>query len=304
MKWPVVLIGIVLIGAVLIFAMSYGVPNVAGIPTSTSSTTTEIIPGTPSTQYSDAQYKFTIMRPQTSMIATSSFDGFLPITHIPVVGFILPKSLFQGSNLVEAGVFIGASAEADAVNACLGPSDQETPHGTTTINGVIYQVFSSTGAGAGNTYEENSLRTVRNGTCFEIVELLHSGNIGNYPTGQVKQFDQNLYHTMLDSMVHTLAFTGEVGSGVQGSVNIACASNDSDPDCLPQNRVIEAYQGVSAVALFKTAQNGTFRTDLPPGRYELRVDVASSTHCASVGVVVTPATFISTNISCEAGAQE
>jgi hypothetical protein len=91
------------------------------------------------------------------------------------------------------------------------------------------------------------------------------------------------------------------GSGVSGRVQVNCLTSADDPVCAPQVRTIEAYQGVAAVAFFKTALDGTFRSELPAGHYELRVDAPSSTRCVSVGVVVPENSTISTNLQCQAG---
>lgn len=92
------------------------------------------------------------------------------------------------------------------------------------------------------------------------------------------------------------------GSGVEGVVLVRCLTDATDVDCMPQVRTIHAYQGVSAVGLFKTTADGSFRNELPPGQYELRVDAASTTDCGSVGVVVAQDAYISTEITCEVGA--
>jgi hypothetical protein len=300
MKWPVVLIGVVLIAAVLIFAISYGSPGSSGISTSTSTTSAEIIPNTPSIAYTNTDYEFSIMHPITASTSAEGFEGFLLPAMKPIVGIYLPESLFTATNLVEAGVFIGVSSDPEALNACLSSREGEEPQGTKLISNKVFQVFSSTDAAAGNIYEETSYRSVRNGDCFELLEMMHSGNIGNYPAGSVKQFDASMMRSILDTMVNTFSFSGQTGSGVEGKVKTSCLNSANCEEI----RTIEAYQGVSAVALFKTSPDGTFSTELPAGQYELRVDTASSTHCASVGIVVTEGSFISTNISCEEGTVE
>lgn len=301
MKWPVVLIGIVLIGAVLVFALAYGSPNVKSVETATS--TVEIIPGVSSVLYSNAEYNFTVMKPVSIETETAGSEAFLRTTAHQVVAFPFPATLFQGTNLIDAGLYIGASSDSKIVNSCRSPVEGEEQVGTKSINGTVFSVFSSQSAAAGNLYERTEYRTAHNGYCFEIVELLHSGNIGNYPEGSIKQFDPDLFRALLDKMLNTFDFMSPAGSGVEGKVTVLCETDRSDHECAAQVRTIEAYQGISSVALFKTAEDGTFQSQLPPGQYELRVDTASSTHCASVGVVVTENSYIATNISCEVGAQ-
>src|SRR3954469_10435025 len=103
MKWPVFFIGVVLVAAVLIFAISYGPPSVSNVSTSTSASTTEIIPGTLSVPYTNTEQSFTILRPETVEVRTTGFEGYLPLTAHPVAALVFPTDLFQGTNLVEAG---------------------------------------------------------------------------------------------------------------------------------------------------------------------------------------------------------
>lgn len=93
-----------------------------------------------------------------------------------------------------------------------------------------------------------------------------------------------------------------LGSGIQGKIQIRCDA-EMQKDCQPQVRIIQAYQGASSVGLFKSALDGSFKGELPAGQYELRVDVPTTTHCVSVGVVVQENSFASTNIVCSAVAE-
>lgn len=186
-------------------------PSTQATTTPSSPVPPSIIPGTPSAMYQDATYGFAIAYPATASIQTPdtySFGGYLPLTQTPVVGLALPADLFKGTNLGEAGIYIGATSTPAIVASCAQPDAQvdETAASSTAINGVSFGVFTSTGVGAGNIYDETAYRTVSNGTCFEIVELLHSGNIGNYPTGKVVQFDRPTFKAYLDTMVNSFAF--------------------------------------------------------------------------------------------------
>lgn len=113
--------------------------------------------------------------------------------------------MFQGTNLGEAGVYIGATTTPKAMQQCTQPQKDldEKAATSTTIGGQQFAVFTSTGVGAGNIYDEKVYRTIQNGQCLEIAELLHSGNIGNYPPGSVKQFDRAQFSGILESIVQT-----------------------------------------------------------------------------------------------------
>jgi hypothetical protein len=173
----------------------------------TVTTTKAIIPGVPSVRYEDRKLGFSLYRPQNSIVEAQGFEAFLPLTQVPVVAIVLSKELFSGTNLIEAGVYIGASSAPAVISRWNQPSggSGETAAGTIDVNGTSFAVFTSTGAAAGNIYEERVYRTLRGGTCFEIVELLHSGNIGNYGSGVV-EFNKARFQGYLEAVVQTFSF--------------------------------------------------------------------------------------------------
>lgn len=207
MKWLVGIIIAIIVVIVGWFVWSNVNTAKIGQPgtTSTSTTLADIIPGITNQIYTDPHLSFSIEYPSTA-ISTSSFSaGYLPLTQTPRIAFELPNSMFQGTNLVEAGVYVGATTTPSVLTNCWSPSEQsnETQTGSTTIDGQDFGVFISTGAGAGNLYQQKAYRTIQSGWCLEIVELLHSGNIGNYPAGTVTQFDQAEYSGILDRIVQS-----------------------------------------------------------------------------------------------------
>ena len=209
--WTVVVVLLVVLG----IAWYLGIlsPRSTPIPPpSTTITTTEapvIIPNVTSILYQDSQYNFTLYRPATAESKTDGFEGYLPLTQTPVVAFTLPKDLFTGTNLGEAGIYIGATTSPKILGACMSPDLAQGESATTTtriVGGATFGVFTSTGVGAGNIYDTTALRTVHNGTCFEIVELLHSGRIENYTAGAVTAFDRPQFIGYLDAMANTFSF--------------------------------------------------------------------------------------------------
>jgi len=116
--------------------------------------------------------------------------------------------MFQGTNLTEAGVYVGASSTPAIVAGCTSPtpnSGETEATSSMSTNGATFSEFDSTGAGAGNIYQEKAFRAVVAGSCLEFVELLHSGNIANYTSGTVTAFDQAQFSGILDAMLKTLA---------------------------------------------------------------------------------------------------
>ena len=159
-------------------------------------------------EYRDTEYGFSIQYPEIATTSPVNFEGYLPLTQTPIVSFVLPESMYMGTNLAEAGVYIGATTSPKIIASCSVSSAEtgETAEGQETINGATFLVFTSTGAGAGNFYETKAFRTLRGGFCFELVELLHSTNIGNYTPGTIAEFDGAKFQGYLGAMVQTFGF--------------------------------------------------------------------------------------------------
>ncbi|HVM73283.1 MAG TPA: hypothetical protein VMU13_00155 [Candidatus Paceibacterota bacterium] len=186
------------------------VPPPSSTATSTTADLYQIIPGVPSIMYTDPRFGFSLYYPATAALKATGFDGYLPLTHTPLIAFTLNPDMFVGTNLNEAGLYVGATTSPSIVAHCVEPiiNDLETiASSSVMIQGTVFDEFDSTGAAAGNIYQERVFRTVRDGTCMEFVELLHSGNIDNYPKGKVVAFDSAAFTGTLDSMLQTLTFT-------------------------------------------------------------------------------------------------
>lgn len=169
----------------------------------------DIFPDVASIQYTNTAEGFSMYRPATTESKTTSFESYLPLTQTPVVAFTIPNTMFEKTNLGEAGIYVGATTTPLITSLCMIPdaSQGEVASSTRTINDVSFDVFTSNDAGAGNYYDRTALRTMYNGTCYEIVEMLHSAQIGNFPAGTVTPFDRNEFIGYLDAMVNTFAFT-------------------------------------------------------------------------------------------------
>ena len=167
-----------------------------------------IIAGAPSVQYKSDQLEFSFWYPEGSSAKTDNFEGYLSVTKTPIVAVTLAPSLFQGTNLREAGVFIGASSSPAVVGVCAAASADTGEHvaGSVDVGMTTFSVFTSTDAGAGNFYDARTYRTIHNGTCFEIVEMLHSSNINNYTPGTVQPFDLTKFSSTLEAIMNTFVF--------------------------------------------------------------------------------------------------
>jgi hypothetical protein len=139
-------------------------------------------------------------------------DYFAPMAIVPPGDYratprfslklIEPSLLAPVTNLSEA-YFLVNTADLGAQECT--PTDYETSQGERTFNGQTYTASQSMGAAAGNLYDLRYFRTHKNGTCYEVVFYLHSGNIGNYdPALGVKEFDQQAILEMMEAILASL----------------------------------------------------------------------------------------------------
>lgn len=201
----IIVLGLAWFGYRLISAPATAPQQQIATSTQAAATSSTILSGVPDATYVNSKLSFSITYPSSATSSAVDFAGYLPLTQTPLTSFVLPKSMYEGTNLGEAGVYVGATTTPAALEACTksAPLQGETALGSTTINDADFWVYSSEGVGAGNIYDEKIYRRLENGWCVELVEMLHSGNIGNYTPGTVTAFDQAKFSGILESIVHT-----------------------------------------------------------------------------------------------------
>jgi hypothetical protein len=82
--------------------------------------------------------------------------------------------------------------------------DPETPVSNMTDNDIQYSVASSTGAGAGNRYEEHVYAIPGTNPCIAVRYFIHYGVFENYPSGTVKHFDETALLKEFDTIRRSL----------------------------------------------------------------------------------------------------
>ncbi len=132
-----------------------------------------------------------------------------PNNGINGVSFTIPSSTAAGTNLAQDSyISVEEIPNTKDCNAglFLPPNSMTGVLGitTTTENGVTYSVASSTGAGAGNRYEETAYAIPGTNPCIAVHYFIHYGVIENYPEGAVKAFDRQSILDQFDAIRSTL----------------------------------------------------------------------------------------------------
>lgn len=157
--------------------------------------------------------------PPTSIYATSTFSIAYPSTYSlddtytydqfegkPIAGvkFTVPASSAEGTNLSsDTGVSVEWLPRA---RRCTGdiyivPNVKAIE---LTVGSTTYSVATTTGAAAGNIYEEQVYAVKGSSPCTAVRYFIHSGNIMNYPQegeeGAVREFDRAALEREFDSI--------------------------------------------------------------------------------------------------------
>lgn len=119
--------------------------------------------------------------------------------------FTIPESMATGTNLA-ADTYVSIEKLPKATS-CTADKFLDTQIGTTTTsadNGTTYSLAKGGGAGAGNLYAEYVYAIPGTSPCLAVRYFIHSGQIGNYPPGTVKVFDQSALLSEFDGIRRSL----------------------------------------------------------------------------------------------------
>lgn len=163
-------------------------------------------PGGLSNVYLDGTVGFSVRYPADYLINTSYINQTLgPGKDISGVKFTIPASIAEGKNLssYDTGVSIEIIPATQDCNASLFLGENAKVQ-TVIDNGNKYSFSSTTGAGAGNRYEEKVWAIPGTNSCIAIHYLIHSTVFENYPPGTVTEFDRSALIDQFDKIRMTL----------------------------------------------------------------------------------------------------
>jgi len=144
-----------------------------------------------------------------------AYEG-VPNKPIPGVKFTIPLGMATGTNL--SSFDTGLSVESlPRAQRCTGDIYilENVRANELVENGTTYSLATTSGAGAGNLYEEHVYALADSSPCTAIRYFIHSTNIGNYlpapgtdgqagEPGAVREFDKNALLTIFDEIRHSL----------------------------------------------------------------------------------------------------
>lgn len=114
------------------------------------------------------------------------------------------ESIATGTNL-SADTHVAVVRKPGAINSCSAEIYLEDPQSAGFVDegGRRYSIASSTGAGAGNRYEEWAFATPVDGGCIAVLYFIHYGVLENYPEGAVRAFDRQALLSEFDAIRKT-----------------------------------------------------------------------------------------------------
>lgn len=136
-----------------------------------------------------------------------SYQELGPDKSIGGVKFTINPAIAAGTNLArDTYISLEEIPRADTCKSSLflpsGPMNH-APR-TVTDHGVSYSVATSTGAGAGNRYQETVYAIPGTNPCVAVRYFIHYAVLENYSPGKVKAFDKSALLGQFDAMRRTL----------------------------------------------------------------------------------------------------
>jgi len=142
--------------------------------------------------YASSTMNISVRYPQAYTLDPTHDYQLAPGKEFHGVSLVVPESMATGTNLGSDSYV--AVEQLPGVQQCtadqfLDLQASSTPQ-TMTEGSTTYSVASTTGAGAGNRYEEWAWAIPGSNPCTAVRYFIHYGVIENYPAGSVKEFDE------------------------------------------------------------------------------------------------------------------
>ncbi len=193
----IIIVLVLALGVWLSLRLGATAPAAVNEPVATSS-----IPGWAT--YSSAQ--FSIQYPVGYNADDAyTYTGMGPAQTIVGTKFTIDPATASGTNL-SLDSYVSVELLPGAINSCSAEIYLQDAHSAGLLDqgGRRYSVATSSGAAAGNRYEEVVFATPVAGGCIAVRYMIHYGVLENYPAGAVLEFDRYSLLSQFDSIRRTL----------------------------------------------------------------------------------------------------
>ena len=134
-----------------------------------------------------------------------AYDQFGEKKLIHGVKFMIPMTMATGTNLSasDTGISIEQLPRAQRCTGDIYIPDNVKAQ-KVTDNGIEYSVATTSGAAAGNFYEEEVYAITASHPCTAVRYFIHSSNISNYEPGTTQEFDRTKLIETFDTIRRSL----------------------------------------------------------------------------------------------------
>lgn len=154
--------------------------------------------------YATSTLGFSIRYPAGYTLDTAyRYQELGPGRDIAGVKFTIPASVAAGTNL-GADSYLSVETIPQMQDCSAGLFLDRGVARMVTESGMAYSIASTTGAGAGNRYEETVYAFPSTSSCLAVRYFIHYGVIENYPPGAVREFDRQSLVGQFDAIRRTL----------------------------------------------------------------------------------------------------
>jgi hypothetical protein len=168
--------------------------------------------------YSSSTLGISVTYPEGYTVDESYTYEFSDAKVIHGVKFIIPGEFATGTNLsTDSGIALEYLPRAKNCTGDIYLIANVSAYDLTE-RGIDYSIATSSGAAAGNMYEEEIYALATSSPCMAFRYFIHSGNIGNYEPGAVRPFDKVKLLSDFDAIRQSLTFGVEKGTSTTTTI--------------------------------------------------------------------------------------